>query len=176
MATIIPVRGKSPDIHTSCWLAPNATIIGDVVLSKDCTVWFSAVVRGDVCKITVGEKSNIQDGAIIHGTYNKSSTNIGANVSIAHGAVIHGCTIHDNVLVGMKAVIMDNAVVQSNVIVAAGAVVLENAVLASGHIYAGVPAKAIKKIDPSQTQFHITRTSDAYLKYASWYKDPNIKD
>ncbi len=171
MSHIIPLNNKIPIIHESCWLAPTATIIGDVQLEEDCTVWFSSVIRGDVCSIRIGAKSNIQDGAIIHGTYKKSKTVIGKRVSIAHGAIIHGCTIHDDVLVGMKAVIMDNAVVQSNVIVAAGAVVLEDKVLESGYIYAGVPAKKIKAIDPEQTQWHISRTADAYLKYASWYKE-----
>ncbi len=171
MATIIPLGSRKPSIHESCWLAPNATIIGDVSLSEDCTVWFSAVVRGDVCSIEVGAKTNIQDGVIIHGTYKKSKTVIGSEVSIGHGAVLHGCTIHDKVLVGMKAVIMDNAVVQSNVIVAAGAVVLENSVLESGYIYAGVPAKQVKKIDQEQTEWHINRTADAYLLYSSWYQE-----
>lgn len=171
MATIIPLGLRKPSIHESCWLAPNATIIGDVTLSEYCTVWFSAVVRGDVCSIEVGPKTNIQDGVIIHGTYKKSKTVIGREVSIGHGAVLHGCTINDKVLVGMKAVIMDNAVVQSNVIVAAGAVVLENAILESGYIYAGVPAKPVKKIDQNQTEWHINRTADAYLLYSSWYQE-----
>lgn len=171
MAHIIKLGDKVPVIHDSCWLAPTATIIGEVRLAEDCTVWFSSVIRGDVCSIDVGPKSNIQDGAIIHGTYNKSKTVIGARVSIAHGAIIHGCHIHDDVLVGMKAVIMDNAVVESNVIVAAGAVVLEGKRLESGHIYAGVPARKLKTIDTEQTQWHITRTADAYLKYASWYQE-----
>jgi len=169
MPHIISLGDKSPVIHETCWVAPNASIIGDVTLEKDCTVWFASVVRGDVCSIYVGEKSNIQDGAIIHGTYQKSKTVIGQRVSIAHGAVIHGCTIHDDVLVGMKAVIMDNVVIEFNVIVAAGAVVLENKRLESGHIFAGVPAKKIKVIDSEQSQWHISRTADAYLKYASWY-------
>lgn len=170
MAHIIHLGKKVPYIHESCWLAPTATIIGEVTLAEDCTVWFSSVIRGDVCSIDIGKRSNIQDGAIIHGTYKKSKTVIGQRVSIAHGAIIHGCEIQDDVLVGMKAVIMDNAVVESNVIVAAGAVVLEGKRLESGHIYAGVPAKKIKAIDTEQTQWHITRTADAYLKYASWYQ------
>lgn len=170
MAHIIPLGEKVPLVHESCWLAPTATIIGEVTLAEDCTVWFSSVIRGDVCSIHIGKRSNIQDGAIIHGTYKKSNTVIGQRVSIAHGAIIHGCHIQDDVLVGMKAVIMDNAVVESNVIVAAGAVVLEGKRLESGYIYAGVPAKKIKAIDTEQTQWHITRTADAYLKYASWYQ------
>jgi len=169
MAEIITVRDKTPKVPDSCWLAPTAALIGDVTLGAHCSVWFSAVVRGDVCSITIGDKSNIQDGVVIHGTYKKSKTVIGNEVSIGHGAVIHGCHIHDKVLIGMKAVIMDNAVVSSNVIVAAGAVVLENAQLESGYIYAGVPAKPIKKIDIEQTEYHINRTADAYLLYSSWY-------
>jgi len=171
MAQIIALGQKIPTIDKSCWLAPNATIIGDVTLGSDCTVWFSAVVRGDVCSIEVGAKTNIQDGVIIHGTYKKSKTVIGSEVSIGHGAVLHGCTIKDKVLIGMKAVIMDNAVVSSNVIVAAGAVVLENSNLESGYIYAGVPAKPVKKIDKEQTEWHINRTANAYLLYSSWYKE-----
>jgi len=170
MPHIIPLGDRAPIIHESCWIAPNATIVGEVTLAENCTVWFASVIRGDVCSIEVGAKSNIQDGAIIHGTYQKSKTVIGERVSIAHGAVIHGCDIHDDVLVGMKAVIMDNVVVESNVIVAAGAVVLEGKRLESGHIYAGVPAKKVKAIDPEQTQWHISRTAEAYLKYASWYQ------
>lgn len=171
MAEIISLKGKVPQIHPSCWLAPTAAVIGDVSMDQDCTVWFSAVIRGDVCKIQIGPKTNIQDGVIIHGTYKKSNTIIGSEVSVGHGAVLHGCHIHDKVLIGMKAVIMDGAVVESNVIVAAGAVVLENTRLTSGNIYAGVPAKAVKKIDVEQSQFHINRTADAYLMYASWYQE-----
>lgn len=170
MANIITVREKTPVIHESCWLAEDAVIIGDVEMAADCSVWYKAVVRGDVCRIKIGERSNVQDGAIIHGTYQKSETIIGDRVSIAHGAIIHGCTIHDNVLVGMRAVVMDHAVIESNVIIGAGAVVLSGAHLKSGYIYAGTPAKAIKEIDPEQTQFHITRTADAYVKYSGWYK------
>ncbi|MFT4568266.1 MAG: carbonic anhydrase/acetyltransferase-like protein (isoleucine patch superfamily) [Saprospiraceae bacterium] len=171
MALVIPVRGNTPEIHDSCWMAPNASIIGDVLLSEDCTVWFNAVIRGDVCRIEIGKKCNIQDGVIIHGTYNKSKTILEENVSVGHGAVLHGCHIKSNVLVGMKAVIMDNTIVESNVIVAAGAVVLENQTLESGYIYAGVPAKKVKKIDAEASQFHIARTADAYLLYSSWFQE-----
>jgi len=171
MPHIIPLGDRVPIIHPTCWIAPNATIIGDVTLAEDCTVWFASVIRGDVCSIQIGARSNIQDGAIIHGTYKKSNTIIGARVSVAHGAVIHGCHIQDDVLIGMKAVIMDNAIVESNVIVAAGAVVLEGKRLESGYIYGGVPAKKLKPIDSDQSQWHITRTADAYLKYASWYQE-----
>ena len=171
MAHIIPLKGISPKIDESCWLADDAVITGDVEIGADCSIWFKAVIRGDVCKITIGNKSNIQDGAIIHGTYHKSETHIGNNVSVGHGAILHGCTIHDNVLVGMRAVVMDNTVVESNCIIAAGAVVLENQVLKSGYIYGGTPAKIIKELNAETTQLHITRTADAYLLYSSWYKE-----
>ena len=171
MTLIKSLRGKTPLIDPSCWLADTAVIIGDVEIGPNCTIWFSTVVRGDVCKITIGEKTNIQDGVIIHGTYKKSNTVIGDEVSIGHGAVLHGCQIHDRVLIGMKAVILDNAVIESNVIVAAGAVVLENDHLKSGFIYGGIPAKPIKELDSEATQFHINRTADAYLMYVSWYKE-----
>lgn len=171
MPTIIPLHGVTPSIHESCWIAPTATLIGQIILSEDCTVWFGAIIRGDVCEIEIGKKCNIQDGVIIHGTYQKSKTILEDNVSVGHGAVLHGCHIKGNVLVGMKAVIMDNAIVESNVIIGAGAVVLENAHLESGYIYAGVPAKKVKKLDPQNTQFHITRTTEAYLKYASWFQE-----
>lgn len=171
MAHIIPLRGTSPQIDTSCWLAPSATIIGQVTIAAECSIWFGAIVRGDVCTITIGQKCNIQDGVIIHGTFKKSNTILGSEVSVGHGAVLHGCHIHDSVLIGMKAVIMDNAVIHSNVIVAAGAVVLENAILESGYIYAGVPAKPLKKIDEAQTEWHINRTANAYLLYSSWYQE-----
>lgn len=171
MPNIVPLRGKTPVIHDSCWMADDAVIIGDVSIDEQCSVWFKAVIRGDVCKIRIGKKSNIQDGVIIHGTYKKSETVIGNNVSIGHGAILHGCEIRDNVLIGMRAVIMDNTIVESNCIVAAGAVVLENQVLKSGYIYGGTPAKVIKKLDADNTQFHITRTADAYLLYSSWYQE-----
>ena len=171
MALIVPVKGKTPSFGQNCWIAPNATITGDVVVGSECTIWFSSVIRGDVCRIEIGNNSNIQDGVIIHGTYNKSNTKIGNEVSVGHGAVLHGCNIKDKVLVGMKAVIMDNAIVESNVIVAAGAVVLENSILESGFIYAGVPAKKVKALDADASQWHITRTAEAYKMYASWYQE-----
>ncbi len=170
MANILSLGEKIPIIHETCWLANNATIIGDVHIEQDCTVWFSSVIRGDVCSIRIGSMSNIQDGVIIHGTYQRSNTNIGSRVSIGHGAVIHGCTIEDEVLIGMKAVIMDHALIESNVILGAGSVVLEKMHLESGFIYAGVPARKIKPVTEEQIQFHIKRTAEAYLKYASWYE------
>jgi carbonic anhydrase/acetyltransferase-like protein (isoleucine patch superfamily) len=171
MANIISVRGFTPEIDPSCWLADDADIIGRVHIGPDCSIWFKSVIRGDVCKISIGKRCNIQDGAIIHGTYNKSETILKDRVSVGHGAILHGCHIESDVLVGMRSVIMDNAHVESNVIVAAGAVVLENQDLKSGYIYGGTPAKILKEIDPEKTQFHITRTADAYMMYAGWFKE-----
>lgn len=171
MANIISVRGFTPQINESCWLADDAVIIGDVIIGEQCCIWFKTVVRGDVSAIRIGNKSNIQDGAIIHGTYQKSETHIGNNVSIAHGAIIHGCQIHDDVLVGMRAVIMDHAIVEPHCLIAAGAVVLSGAHLKSGYIYGGTPAKILKEIDDEAIQFHITRTADAYVKYSGWFRN-----
>ena len=151
-------------------MAENATVIGDVIMGDDCSVWFQAVVRGDVHSIRMGNKVNIQDGAIVHCTYKKAPTSIGNNVSVGHRAIVHGCTIHDNVLVGMGAIIMDHAVVKSNCIIAAGAVVLENSVLESNSIYAGVPAKKVKALSQEQLQYSIERTANNYIEYASWFK------
>lgn len=171
MALIKPVKGIAPVFGKNCYLAENATIVGDVVMGDDCSVWFSAVVRGDVNSIRMGNKVNIQDGAVIHCTYEKSQTILGSNVSVGHNAVVHGCTIHDNVLVGMGSIIMDNAVVEENVLIAAGAVVLENAHLESGFIYAGVPAKKVKKLSPETFKDQIERISNNYVMYSSWFKE-----
>lgn len=171
MALIKTVRGFTPEFGDNNFLAENATIVGDVKMGKDCSVWFSAVVRGDVNAIRIGNKVNIQDGAVIHCTYEQSQTTIGNNVSIGHNALVHGCTIHDNVLVGMGSIVMDHAVVESNVLIAAGAVVLENARLESGYLYAGVPAKKIKKLSPERFKESIERIANNYIKYASWFKE-----
>ncbi len=172
MALILAVKGISPFFGKNCYLAENATIVGDVEMGDDCSVWFQAVVRGDVHFIKIGNKVNIQDGAIIHCTYQKHPTIIGNNVSIGHRAMVHGCTIHDNVLVGMGAIVMDNTVVEENVLIAAGAVVLENSRLESGHIYAGVPAKKVKAISPETFKDTIERIADNYVMYADWFKNP----
>lgn len=172
MALIKSVRGFTPSFGESAFLAENATIIGDVIAGDYCSVWYQAVVRGDVNSIRIGNKVNIQDGAVIHGTYERASTTIGNNVSIGHRALVHGCTLHDNVLVGMGAIIMDHAVVESNCLIGAGAVVLENSHLESGYIYAGVPAKKVKAISPEQFEDTIGRIANAYIKYAGWFKDP----
>lgn len=155
----------------NCYLAENAVVAGDVVMGDDCSVWFHAVVRGDVNAIRMGNKVNVQDGAIIHCTYLKAPTTIGNNVSIGHRAIVHGCTLHDNVLVGMGAIVMDHAVVEENCLIAAGAVVLENSVLESGYIYAGVPAKKIKPLSPEQFKHMIDRIADNYVMYADWFRE-----
>ncbi|HNW89931.1 MAG TPA: gamma carbonic anhydrase family protein [Bacteroidales bacterium] len=169
MALIKKVKGVEPKWGANCFLAENATITGDVVMGDDCSVWFNAVVRGDVHSIRIGNNVNIQDCAIIHCTYQKASVTIGNNVSIAHGAIVHGCTIHDNVLVGMGAIIMDGVVIESNCIIAAGAIVLENTLVESGSIYAGMPAKKIKSIDKTLLEGQVNRISKNYMMYASWY-------
>ncbi|MDX1667183.1 MAG: gamma carbonic anhydrase family protein [Saprospiraceae bacterium] len=169
MALIKTVRGHTPQVGQNCFLAENATITGDVIMGDDCSVWFQAVIRGDVHYIRIGNKVNIQDGAVIHGTYERAPTEIGDNVSIGHRAIVHGCTLHDNVLVGMGAIVMDHAVVEENVLIAAGAVVLEKSRLESGHIYAGVPARKVKALSEEQFSDSIERIANAYLKYASWY-------
>ena len=171
MALIKEVRGFTPEIGEDCYLAENATIVGDVKCGSQCSFWFGSVVRGDVNSIVLGDKVNVQDGAVIHCTYERSKTIIGNNVSIGHNALIHGCTIHDNVLVGMGSIIMDNTVVQSNVFIAAGAVVLENQVLESGFLYAGVPAKKVKALDKRHVEGEINRIANNYIKYSGWFKE-----
>lgn len=164
------VNGKFPEIPNDCYIADNATIVGDVVLGTNCSVWFNAVIRGDVNSIVIGDKVNIQDGAVIHCTYQKHPTIIGNNVSIGHNAIVHGCTIKDNVLIGMGAIVMDNCVIESNSIVAAGSVITQNTVVESGCIYAGVPAKKVKDIDQSDFAGEIERISNNYVMYSGWFK------
>ncbi|THF47207.1 gamma carbonic anhydrase family protein [Flavobacterium supellecticarium] len=164
------VRGKYPQIPEDCYVAENATIVGDVSFGASCSVWFNAVVRGDVHYIKVGDKVNIQDGAVIHCTYQKHPTIIGNNVSIGHNAIVHGCTIEDNVLIGMGAIVMDNCVIKSNSIIAAGSVVTQNTVVESGVIYAGIPAKKVKDINASDFAGEIERISNNYVMYSSWFK------
>ncbi|MBL7697599.1 MAG: gamma carbonic anhydrase family protein [Chitinophagaceae bacterium] len=171
MPVILPVEGVSPVFGENCFIAPNATIVGDVVMGNECSIWFNAVVRGDVNSIRMGNKVNIQDGAVIHCTYQRSKTIIGNNVSIGHNAIVHGCIIHDFVLVGMGAIVMDNAEIGSNSIIAAGAVVLENTKIEEGSIYAGVPAKKVKNISAALINGEINRIADNYVKYAGWFKE-----
>jgi carbonic anhydrase/acetyltransferase-like protein (isoleucine patch superfamily) len=169
MALILPVNGIEPRFGQNCWLAPNATVVGDVVMGDDCTVWFNAVVRGDVHRIRIGNRVNIQDGAIIHCTYQKAPTTIGNFVSIAHNAVVHGCTIEDRVLVGMGAIVMDGAVVGTGSIIAAGAIITQNTVVPPGSIYAGNPAKLLKAVSPEAAEV-FDRTANNYVMYAGWFK------
>lgn len=170
MALIKALKGKQPKIGNNCFLAENATIIGEVVMGDDCSLWFNAVVRGDVTHIHIGNKVNIQDGVMVHGTYKKAPVEIGNNVSIAHNAIVHGCTIKDNVLIGMGAIIMDHAIIESNSIVAAGALISKGTVVESGSVYAGVPARKIKDIDKELLEGEIERIANSYVMYAGWYK------
>ncbi|APG65180.1 gamma carbonic anhydrase family protein [Tenacibaculum todarodis] len=171
MPIIKPVNGKHPQIPEGTYVAENATIVGDVQMGQECSIWFNAVIRGDVHFIKMGNKVNIQDGAVIHATYQKSPTTIGNNVSIGHNAIVHGCTIQDNVLVGMGSIIMDDCVVESNSIIAAGAVVTKNTHVKSGSIYAGVPAKKVKDISQELISGEIDRIANNYVKYSSWFKE-----
>ncbi len=170
MATILPVNGVSPTLPKSCFIAPNATIVGDVIAGEDCSIWFNAVVRGDVNSIRMGNKVNIQDGAVVHCTYEKTKTTLGNNVSVGHNAIVHGCTIHDDVLIGMGAIVMDMVVVHSNTIIAAGAVVLEGTNCQANSVYAGVPAKKVKEISQDLAEGEINRIAENYKKYSSWFK------
>ncbi len=171
MSLILPVHGVMPVIGEDCFIAPNATIVGDVVMGDQCSIWFNAVLRGDVNSIRMGNKVNVQDGAVIHCTFEKTKAIIGNNVSIGHNAIVHGCVIHDNVLIGMGSIVMDNARIGSNSIIAAGAVVLENTIVEPGSIYAGVPAKKVKDISQDLISGEINRIAENYLKYSSWFKE-----
>ncbi len=170
MSIIKAVNGKSPEFGEDCYIAENATIVGEVSMGAQCSIWFNAVLRGDVHYIKLGNKVNVQDGAVIHCTYQKYPTTIGNNVSIGHNAIVHGCTIHDNVLIGMGSIVMDNCVVESNSIVAAGAVVTQNTIIESGTIYAGVPARKVKDISEELINGEINRIAENYVKYSDWYK------
>lgn len=170
MPIILPVKGKLPRFGENCFIAPNATIVGDVITGDECSFWFNAVLRGDVNSIQLGHKVNVQDGAVIHCTYEKAQTIIGNNVSIGHNALVHGCTIHDNVLIGMGAIVMDNAVVESGSIIAAGAVVLEGTHVKAGSLYAGIPAKFVKEVSKALREGEIERIATNYTLYSSWFK------
>jgi carbonic anhydrase/acetyltransferase-like protein (isoleucine patch superfamily) len=170
MPVILPVRGISPVIPEDVFIAPNATVVGDVVMGESCSIWFNAVVRGDVNAIRMGNKVNVQDNAVIHCTYEKHATTIGNNVSIGHSAIVHGCKVNDNVLIGMGAIVMDRVEVGSNSIVAAGAVVLEGTIIPPGSIFAGVPAKKVKDISPEMVSGEIERIANNYTLYSSWFK------
>ena len=170
MAIIKSVNDHKPTFGQNCYLAENSTIVGDVILGDDCSVWFNAVVRGDVNSIRIGNKVNVQDGAVIHCTYQKTKTNIGNNVSIGHNAIVHGCTIHNDVLIGMGAIVMDNCEIGENSIIAAGAVLVENTKVPAGTVWAGVPAKKIKDINPDLQKGEIERIANNYVMYAQWFR------
>lgn len=165
------VNGKTPKIGEDCYIADNATIVGDVTMGSQCSIWFNAVLRGDVNFIKMGNKVNVQDGAVIHCTYLKAATTIGNNVSIGHNALVHGCTIHDNVLIGMGSIVMDDCVVESNSIIAAGAVLTKGTHVPAGAVFAGMPAKKIKDISPELSSGEIDRIANAYVKYSGWFKE-----
>ena len=171
MALIRELQGVTPKFGKNCFLAETASIIGKVTMGDDCSVWYSAVIRGDVHTIDIGNNVNIQDNATIHATYKKSPTNIGDNVSIAHNAVVHGCTIHNNVLIGMGAIILDDVVIKSNAIIAAGAVITKGTVVESGSVYAGAPAKKMKSLSPELLEGEINRIANSYAMYAGWYNE-----
>lgn len=170
MGLIKAVRGHYPSFGDDCFVAENATVIGDVVMGDHCSIWYQAVIRGDVHRIRFGDRCNVQDAAVIHCTYNYADTIIGDDVSIGHRAIIHGCHIADSVLIGMGAVIMDKVIIEPEVIVAAGAVVTPGMRLESGFIYGGLPAKKLKAISPEQRQALCHGTATNYVKYASWYR------
>lgn len=170
MALIVACRGTEPQFGKDCFLAENATIVGDVIMGDQCSVWFNTVVRGDVNSIRMGNKVNIQDGAVIHATYEKTKVSLGNNVSVGHNALVHGCTVEDNVLIGMGAIVMDNCYIESNCIIAAGAVLLEGTRVESGSIYAGVPAKKVKQLSKELFEGEVQRIANNYIMYSSWFK------
>jgi carbonic anhydrase/acetyltransferase-like protein (isoleucine patch superfamily) len=170
MALLLPVKNIYPIIGEKCFLAENATVVGEVIIGHNCSVWFNAVIRGDVNSITIGNNTNIQDGAVIHCTYLKAATIIGNNVSIGHNALVHGCTLMDNVLIGMGAIIMDNAVVEEFCIIAAGTIVLENTLCEKGFLYAGIPARKIKPLTDEQVEM-LTKLPQNYIMYSKWFTE-----
>lgn len=176
MATIYSINGKHPEWGKDCFIAPNATLTGDIIMGDECTVWFNAVLRGDVNLIRMGHRVNVQDGAVIHCTYQKNGTRIGNNVSIGHNAIVHGCVIKDSVLIGMGAIVMDRAVIGSHSLIAAGAIVLEGTQVAPGSLYAGVPAKRVKDVPEHLVTGEIERIARNYVMYASWYQVPKDRD
>lgn len=171
MSLILPVKGIAPKYGKNCWFAPNSTLVGDVVMGDQCTIWFNAVVRGDVNSIIIGNRVNIQDGAVIHCTYQKTKTTIGNNVSIAHNAIVHGCTIDDEVLIGMGAIVMDGVTIGKNAIIGAGAVVTQNTTVPAGTVWAGNPARYIKDVSPDLGEVFM-RTANNYIMYAEWFNEP----
>lgn len=176
MALILPVRGFTPQIGQDCFLAPNATIVGDVIVGDECSIWFNAVLRGDVNSIRIGNRVNIQDGSVLHTLYQKSTIEIGDDVSIGHNVTIHGAKIHDYALIGMGAVVMDDAEVGEGALVAAGAVVLSRTKIGSNELWGGAPAKFIKMVDPETSRELNRKIAHNYLMYSRWYSDPDVAD
>lgn len=170
MALIKECRGNIPEFGKDCFLAENATVVGDVIMGDQCSVWFNAVVRGDVNSIRMGNKVNVQDGAVIHCTYEKTKVNLGNNVSIGHNALVHGCTVEDNVLIGMGSIVMDNCYIESNCIIAAGAVLLEGTRVEAWSVYAGIPAKKVKTLSPELFEGEVQRIANNYVMYSGWFK------
>lgn len=175
MALIKECRGFLPKFGSDCWFAENSTIVGDVEMGNECSVWFNAVVRGDVNSIRMGNRVNVQDGAVIHCTYEKTKTTLGNNVSIGHNALVHGCTVEDNVLIGMGSIVMDSCYIESNCIIAAGAVLLENTRVESWSVYAGIPAKKVKTLSPELFEGEVQRIANNYVKYSGWFKESSAK-
>lgn len=171
MALIKECRGFQPEYGNDCWFAENATIVGDVKMGDQCSVWFNAVIRGDVNSIRLGNKVNIQDGAVLHATFEKTKTTLGNNVSVGHNALVHGCTVENNVLIGMGAIVMDNCYIESGSIIAAGAVLLEGTHVEAGSIYAGVPAKKVKDLSPELFEGEVMRIANNYVKYSGWFME-----
>jgi carbonic anhydrase/acetyltransferase-like protein (isoleucine patch superfamily) len=170
MALIKECRGFEPQFGEDCYLAENATVVGDVIMGDQCSVWFNTVLRGDVNSIRIGNKVNIQDGAVLHCTYEKTKVTLGNNVSIGHNALVHGCTVEDNVLIGMGAIVMDNCYIESNCIIAAGAVLLEGTRVENGSVYAGIPAKKVKTLTKELFEGEVQRIANNYVMYSSWFK------
>jgi carbonic anhydrase/acetyltransferase-like protein (isoleucine patch superfamily) len=171
MALIKSCNGFTPEFGKDCWLAENSTVVGDVIMGDECSIWFNAVIRGDVNSIRIGNRVNIQDGAVLHCTYQKTKVNLGDNVSVGHNAIVHGCTVEDNVLIGMGAIVMDNCYIESNCIIAAGAVLTENSRVESWSIYAGVPARKVKTLSPELFKGEVQRIATNYKMYAGWFKN-----
>lgn len=171
MSNVITCRDFTPEWGEDCWIAPNATLVGDLIMGDRCSVWFNTVIRGDVNSIRLGNQVNVQDGAVIHCTFEKTKTIIGNNVSIGHNALVHGCTVEDNVLIGMGSIVMDNCYIESGSIIAAGAVLTDGTRVEAGSIYAGVPAKKVKSISPELFEGEVMRIANNYVKYSGWFKN-----
>lgn len=171
MPVIRTINGHSPQIGEGTWLSETAVVLGDVTLGKDCSVWYNAIIRGDVNSIVIGDRTNIQDGAVIHCTYEKAATEIGSNVSVGHNAIVHGCVLEDSCMVGMGAIVMDKCIIESGAVVAAGAVVPEGTTVKSGWVYAGIPAKPLKEISEKVREALLEKTPANYVMYKSWFED-----